>query len=307
MASICGQRFRKRLQESICALSLGLAQAWLAWGLRQCFRRASALLLLCTSTVHKQFPCMPAADELTTTLPGTVHRCIYRRIRRCHVANHFCILQVPTVLTDLPEVLPALRKSVQLNAQLQSQTSVEALDWLCAERDANAVLAKHLRTEHTDKTSNQSASAPLPAAQSAFPMHPGCQDGDRNSFVSSGGAPSSMARSGALAAAVQTAPRLTGSSSAACSRHVMLLAADCVWLADLVQPFLDALQRLRKGLGPHDRLSLLLAYKSRSRQVDELLFDGLREHFEVSEAPVLPCERRGSVGIWWCEPRKQSK
>ena len=138
-------------------------------------------------------------------------------------------LQLPTLLTDLQEVLPALRRNIAANPGLQPLVSATALDW----------------------------GAPVlpPAAAAA-------------------------------------------TSSSSCGR--LVLAADCVWLEELVPPFVQALELA--AAGPQDRA--LLAYQSRSSRVDAALFGLLRHRFEVREVPPLPAEPpRGPIDIYWLTPK----
>jgi predicted nicotinamide N-methyase len=182
-------------------------------------------------------------------------------------------LQVPVVLTDLSEVLPALRKSVEMNAELAHLLDVRPLDWRDAARDAAQALQLHVAR------AGRGAAADLPGS--------------------------------ACGADEEGAPRVCDVRRAECEEAVLVLAADCVWLAGLVQPLLDTLSAListssasasaSASAGARSELRLLLAYKSRSKQVDGLLFEGLRRVFaSVAEVPQLAGEQRGSVGIWLC-------
>jgi hypothetical protein len=92
-----------------------------------------------------------------------------------------------------------------------------------------------------------------------------------------------------------------GSMRKACK--LLVLAADCVWVAELVQPFLNTLREIHARVPWTRYVCVLLAYKSRSKSVDDLLFAGLREIFDVSEVPLLSNENRGSVQLWLaCAP-----
>lgn len=73
----------------------------------------------------------------------------------------------------------------------------------------------------------------------------------------------------------------------------LVLAADCVWVEELLQPFMDALDAV---CGPETLA--VLAYKSRSLRVDALLMHMLSIVFSVQPAPLLPGETaRGSIQI----------
>jgi hypothetical protein len=82
----------------------------------------------------------------------------------------------------------------------------------------------------------------------------------------------------------------------------LLLAADCVWVAGLVHPFLEALRCLCAGLHGKACVKILVAYKSRSKQVDWLLFQGLREWCSIEQVAVLAGEARGSIELWLASP-----
>ena len=134
-------------------------------------------------------------------------------------------LRLPTLLTDLPEVLPSLRHNIAANPALMQLVSAAALDW----------------------EEPQSSTALRPA------------------------------------------------SSGACPSPLLVLAADCVWLEDLVQPFVSTLEL---AVRPGDRA--LLAYQSRSSRVDQLLFGLLRRRYNVAPAPALPAQPpRGPIDIYW--------
>lgn len=79
-----------------------------------------------------------------------------------------------------------------------------------------------------------------------------------------------------------------------------MLAADCVWLSDLVPPFVRALQLAASQPGD----LALLAYQSRSSAVDALLFGQLAAAgFKVEAAPQLPGEPdRGPIDMYWLTP-----
>ena len=139
-------------------------------------------------------------------------------------------LQLPTLLTDLLEVLPALRRNIAANPGLERLVSTAALDW--------------------------------------------------------------------------RAPVVPAAAAATSSSHGRLvLAADCVWLEELVTPVVQALEL--SAAGPHDRV--LLAYQSRSSRVDAALFGLLRQRFEVREVPPLPAEPpRGPIDIYWLTPKPRA-
>lgn len=141
-------------------------------------------------------------------------------------------LQLPTLLTDLPEVLPALRRNIAANAELAHLVTAAPLDW-------------------------------------RQPRLPEAEANQQRSAGSSGGR--------------------------------LVLAADCVWLEELVPPFAAALE-LAVAARPGGRA--LLAYQSRSSRVDELLFGLLRRRFDVEAAAPLPGEPpRGCIDLFWLTPK----
>jgi hypothetical protein len=101
-------------------------------------------------------------------------------------------------------------------------------------------------------------------------------------------------------------------SAAVSSGRTLVLAADCVWLTDLVEPFVATLARVCCGVrgasattGVHGRslndsnTAVLLAYKSRTQSVDSLLAMSLARHgYSVAKVPPLPIESRGRVVLW---------
>lgn len=66
----------------------------------------------------------------------------------------------------------------------------------------------------------------------------------------------------------------------------LVLAADVVWLTDLVDPLLEVIRRVAAD---NPACVTLMAYQSRSKLVDERLFRGL-------EARSFSCEQVGSSG-----------
>jgi len=87
--------------------------------------------------------------------------------------------------------------------------------------------------------------------------------------------------------------------------HGLILAADVVWLEPLVNPLVSTLTQIAQASGPYVRV--LLAYQSRSRRVDEILFNSLAEQFYKEEAPLLPSEPdRGAIQLYWLRLRSPS-
>lgn len=65
----------------------------------------------------------------------------------------------------------------------------------------------------------------------------------------------------------------------------VVIASDVVWLEELVEPFIDTLDRITET---NPRCIILMSYQSRTRRVDEMLFEGLSGKGFVSRAvPVV--------------------
>lgn len=78
----------------------------------------------------------------------------------------------------------------------------------------------------------------------------------------------------------------------------LVLAADCVWLEELVRPFVRTLQAV---CSPGTQV--LMAHQSRSRRVDELLFGVLEQAYLVDMVQLLPGELdRGKVQLYRMQP-----
>ena len=173
-------------------------------------------------------------------------------------------LRLPTVLTDLPEVLPALRRNIAANPSLAPLVTAAALDW------------------------TQPHASPALAGSSTG-------GGGTSSSSGSGGTSSSSSGGGG------TSSSSGGSGGSGSSGGRLVLAADCVWLEELVHPFVAALEAA--AAGPADRV--LLAYQSRSTRVDGLLFGLLARRFSAETAPLLPGEPpRGPIDLYWLTPKQ---
>ena len=76
----------------------------------------------------------------------------------------------------------------------------------------------------------------------------------------------------------------------------LVIAADCVWLEELVVPFVRALEAVAAA---HPGTRVLMAYQSRSQRVDDVLFSLLEESFRRSPVPLLPGEKsRGLIELY---------
>lgn len=76
-----------------------------------------------------------------------------------------------------------------------------------------------------------------------------------------------------------------------------IIAADCVWLEHLVKPFVST---MRKVLDYNPMATGLLAYQSRTKRVDTLLFSQFLEAgIRAEKAPLLPGEPpRGKIDLY---------
>lgn len=98
----------------------------------------------------------------------------------------------------------------------------------------------------------------------------------------------------------------TSPNLSAIQGHGLVIAADCVWVEDLVAPLVATLeaatQPTREGAAP----LVLFSYQSRSARVDDLLFKLLENTFKIERAEVLPGEPdRGKIDIYWLKRRQQ--
>lgn len=60
----------------------------------------------------------------------------------------------------------------------------------------------------------------------------------------------------------------------------LLIAADCVWLEELVEPFLSTLEAISHA---HKKAQILLTYQRRGKATDQAFWDGLRKRFRRVE------------------------
>jgi len=74
-----------------------------------------------------------------------------------------------------------------------------------------------------------------------------------------------------------------------------IICADCIWLEELVEPFVKALE-VATDFNPG--ATILIAYQSRSTRVDRLLFNLLDTNFKYKKKPMIedePDRRRISI------------
>ena len=68
----------------------------------------------------------------------------------------------------------------------------------------------------------------------------------------------------------------------------LVVATDCVWLGDLVQPFVETLQVIFEK---NPKCTCLMSHQHRTTRVDDLLFGLLHEkHIQSRLVPLLPME-----------------
>jgi hypothetical protein len=96
---------------------------------------------------------------------------------------------------------------------------------------------------------------------------------------------------------------LGGGSSSSNNKLGILVAADCVWLEDLVGDFVATLEELIRKAGSMET-RVLLGYQSRSQRVDDLLFGLLKKNFTIEATVPLAGESygRGKIEISWLHP-----
>ena len=77
----------------------------------------------------------------------------------------------------------------------------------------------------------------------------------------------------------------------------LVLSADAIYRADLLEPFLRALDAVVGA-------ELLLAHKRRHRELDDRL-EALSQRFDVAEAECHPLDASSSIVLWRCTRRRQ--
>lgn len=211
---------------------------------------------------------------------------------------------MPTVLTDVPEVQAALQHNIDLNPHLSSFVSAEVLDW----KSPAAFLEAH-----TDSTDH--AAPPLNQSQ----CRENCQPSHHPSRFAAEQPGSSVPQSGACVERGQPASdgeqishhgvhnskaSQQPGSLGHCSNPglekrqpgyaSLVLAADCVWVEDLICPFVSALKLVCEL---YDESVVLFAHKERSCRVDEVMLRALEAEFTIENVPELSSEKRGSISI----------
>ena len=78
----------------------------------------------------------------------------------------------------------------------------------------------------------------------------------------------------------------------------LVLSADAIYRADLLEPFLRALDAV---VGEE----LLIAHKKRHRDLDDRLEEALQKRFDVAEAECHPLYASPSIVLWRCTRRRQ--
>ena len=78
----------------------------------------------------------------------------------------------------------------------------------------------------------------------------------------------------------------------------LVLSADAIYRADLLEPFLRALDAVVGA-------ELLIAHKRRHRELDDRLEEALNQRFDVAEAECHPLYASPSIVLWRCTRRRQ--
>jgi predicted nicotinamide N-methyase len=78
----------------------------------------------------------------------------------------------------------------------------------------------------------------------------------------------------------------------------LVLSADAIYRADLLEPFLRALDAVVGA-------ELLIAHKRRHRELDDRLEEALNQRFDVAEAECHPLYASSSIVLWRCTRRRQ--
>ena len=200
----------------------------------------------------------------------------------------------------MAEVQAALQHNIDLNPHLSSLVSAKVLDWhvpsaaVEAHTDnANCTTAAlheaHLHSSE-QQDSHQATSRGSPTEQ-----HPGTS---ASQFAAVCGANNCSKHSTLADKGVQQG-RLGKCTEPALKKlqpgnRLLVLAADCVWVEELVHPFVSALTFVCELC---EESVALLAHKERSRKVDAVMIKALQAVFTIESVPQLPSESRGSINI----------
>jgi Lysine methyltransferase len=220
-------------------------------------------------------------------------------------------MQVPTVLTDIAEVQAALQHNIDLNPHLSSLMSAQVLDWHspltviqhiiesdgghtrlhqsgCKELENTYLPSNSSTSEHDGQCVHSQGEKPT-RVQSSQCENSSCLAQD--AFQVPG---SYQRRLQQLEQGNEGCSEIRQGQKAGHSRKLLVLAADCVWVEDLVHPFVRALKAVCSLC---DNSLVLFAHKERSRKVDKVMITALQEDFTIESVPVLSGERRGSIRI----------
>lgn len=235
------------------------------------------------------------------------------------LTNLACVvLQIPTVLTDVSEVQAALQHNIRLNPHLSSLVSAKILDWHCPESfihfhsskvdDQNSKLQQsELQKAHTN---SNNTSTPEQHTCHSVGVH---AEGEQTTawteqhrqFVSTCASfeHSEKAKDNQQhASCCQNVEQVQVGGSNVCldvepkdsSERLIVLAADCVWVEELVHPFVGALKAVCLMC---DDAVVLFAHKERSRKVDDVMIHALQAEFTIENVPEVSGEWRGSIRI----------
>lgn len=205
------------------------------------------------------------------------------------------------MLTDIVEVQEALQHNIALNPQLSSLVSAHVLDWhspnefvkahQCASRSActqpsDAVCSPCIQltgqpaNDISDLRTGQQSATDSPTVPSQR---------DSSLEFTAGGEENRVNAQGCIVPSAAGQDTLYSGNE-----KLLVLAADCVWVEELVHPFVQALTAV---CGLHDDVVVLFAHKERSRRVDDVMMSAIQTNFCVESVPELPGESRGSISI----------
>lgn len=198
-------------------------------------------------------------------------------------------MQVPVALTDIHEALPALKANVDLNPALKHVVLPMVLDWNAPDIPSVVSILHGVHAQRISAPKNLAMNSSFENFSQEIPS-PDDRMTHTRSLCSEADARQSEHK---LHNQRNEVPDSSDGGS------VLVLASDCVWVQDLIDPFVKTLQQTCNAF---NKALVLLAHKSRSKYVDTLLLDRLKHKFEIEEMPQLPGECRGSIKIFKLVP-----
>jgi hypothetical protein len=220
------------------------------------------------------------------------------------------VMQILTVLTDIAEVQAALQHNIDLNPQLTSLVSSQVLDWHSpadfiqyqVEGQEDCTTLHHSGRDEFENThlSSNSISGEQDYEHLHFQrekptivLRSQCENAscvhDVLDLPDNNHGRSHVAEQGSRGRS-----KVGKKWKVERSSRLLVLAADCVWVEDLVLPFVRALEAVCSLC---DESVVLFAHKERSRKVDQVLIAALQHEFMIEDVPELAGERRGSIRL----------